>query len=232
MLDRFLLRDAVDRIELLVGHIGAVRLESIQLRNVAAQEDLQRLHVHEARRVGNDAGKETLILLIALQLGLAVGVAGDDDGLKALDLPQHIHVGIETELPFAVLHRGGDDDLEGEIHLPVPFRDVAEAGRHPGRLQAFRSHHFTGGIIPDRLHQYHLATEVILDAEGVTHRPDLLDLRKIGIIREDQGGCRIATLDGSELPLRRAGNAQRKEGRQGSYENYFCFHLEYVDKAE
>ena len=47
MFHGLLLGDAVDCVEVLVRHVCAVRLEGVKLRNVASQEDLQRLDVHE-----------------------------------------------------------------------------------------------------------------------------------------------------------------------------------------
>ena len=234
MLDGLLLGDTIDRVETLVGHIGAVRLESIDLRDVALQEDFQRTHVHETGRVGNDAGKEPVILLVTLETGLVVSVASDQDWIQTLDVTEQIHVGIEAELPLAVLHLGGNDDGERQIQLAVPFRDVAETGGHLGGVQGFGGHHGAGGFVLDGLHQQEFATFVILDTKRVAHGLRLLDLRHIHVLSQDQGGRRVAVLDGGKLPLRAAGSNQ-SEGRercQGPYENKLPFHLENINKAE
>ena len=232
MLDGLLLRDAVHRMELLVGDEGAVVLERVQEGDIALYEDLQGLDVDETRGVGDDFGKEALVLLVSPKLGLAVGIAGDDDRLKALDISQHVHVGIETELPFAVLHGGGDDDLEGKVDLAVAFRDVAEAGGHPGRFQGLGGHHFAGILVQDGLHQYKFGAVVVLDPQSVAECLGLLDLRNVNIFSKDERRGRVAALDGGEFPLRSAGPGQRECRCQDSYDYEFGFHLEYVNKAE
>ena len=214
MLDGLLLGNAVDGVEMLVRHVGTVRLERVQLRDVPAQEDFQRTQIHEPCGVRDNAGKEAVILLVTTQLGLPVSVAGNHDRLQALHVAQHVHVGIEAELPLAVLHGAGDDDREGEVHLAVPFRDVAETGRNLGGVQGFGRHHVSGFFVPDGFHQQEFPSVVILDPEGVAQDFRLLDFRNVRVPAQDQGRRGIAPLDGGQLPLRTAGSGQR-EGRQG-----------------
>ena len=201
VLDGLLLGHTVHRVELLVGDIGAVRLESVQLRYIPAQEDLQRLHVHETGRVGDNPGQKPVVLLVSPQLGFPVSVAGDHDRFQTLHVPQHVHVRIKPELPLAVPHGGRNDDLECQVHLPVPLRNVAEPGRDPGRLQGFRRHHVTGGLVPDSLHEKQFPAIIVLDAEGVAEGFRFLHLRDVHVFPQDQGGGGIATLDGGEFPL-------------------------------
>ena len=79
----------------------------------ADEAEEERIYLcEEHREIARRAAEETVVLLVSPQLGLPVGVAGNDDRLQPLDVTQHVHVGIEAELPLAVLHGAGDDDRE------------------------------------------------------------------------------------------------------------------------
>ena len=98
-----------------------------------------------------------------------------------------------------------DDDLELDIHLPVPFRYVPEPCRHGGRIQNVRSHHFSV-VVPDSLHYKHLVTFeiddlqcVFLDGGGADLVPDRF------FIRDGEFGGQRILLDLPYLPLHGTG---------------------------
>ena len=61
--------------------------------------------------------------------------------------------GAEPELPSAVLHGGGDVDVEADVHRAQALGDVAEAGRDDRRVNDLVGHHLAGILVQDGLHE-------------------------------------------------------------------------------
>lgn len=166
VLHRLPLADPVHREELLVGDIRGVGLEGVQVGDVALYEDLQLADVDEAGGVRDDAGEEAVVLLVALELGLAVALAGDDHRIEPQAVAEDRHQGVEPQLPSLVLHGGGDGDVELDVHAAVPLRDVPEAGGHHGGVQHLVRDHLAL-LVADGPHDDDLASVDVMDDEGV-----------------------------------------------------------------
>ena len=99
MVDRLLFGHTEIGSEHLVGHIGGIVLEGVDLRDVAFDEDLEIAPVHEGHAVLDDPGEELLILLVATQLGTTVVRTRDHHVVEPDAVLQHEHVGMQAELP-------------------------------------------------------------------------------------------------------------------------------------
>ena len=161
MVDGVLLCYAENALELRVADYGAVRLERIQIRNVPLDEQLQQVHIDKLRCVGHDAGKELLVLLVAAELCLAVLGAGDDNLFEVKGIGQYVHLGIKAQLPVVVLHFLGNTNLELDVHLTVPFGDVAEAGLYDGRSNDICHNHLPVFILHG-IHDNELPPVIVL----------------------------------------------------------------------
>ena len=170
MLERLPLGDAVGGEEQFVRHLGGIGLEGEYLGNVALEEDFELVDVDESGRVGDDLRKEALVLLVALQLGLPVSLARDDDGLEPCAVAKDVHVRCEPELPGRVLHLPGNDDLEPEVHASSTLGHVPEAGRDDRGVQDVGRDHLSRFVIPDGLHDEDLPAAFVPDGEGVPSR--------------------------------------------------------------
>ena len=155
-----------DSVETFVCHLGGVGLERIQVRDIPLDEQFQQAHVDEAGAVRHDAGQILLILLVSAQLSFAIFGAGDDDLLQIQRIAQNVHPGIEPELPGFVLHVLGHADLELDVHFPVAFSHIPEAGFHNGGIDDVGCHHLTVFIL-DGLHNDEFATVIVMDYQRV-----------------------------------------------------------------
>ena len=68
-------------------------------------------------------------------------ITDDEDRLQAEAVLQDKQVGIETQLPVAVLHLFRDQDLEAKVYTPASFRHIPEPGGDLGGIQGFVGHH-------------------------------------------------------------------------------------------
>ena len=163
MPERLLVRDAEMRLELFVGDEGRIGLEPVDVGQVSPQEHLQLEPVHEMGGIGGDGFQEAPVLLVPPELGLPVTFPGDQDGIQPDAVFLHEQVRVEAQLPVPVLHRLRDDDPEIEIHFPVPFGDVPEAGRNLGRLEHVRCDHLPVLILYGPHDQYLVPVRILHD---------------------------------------------------------------------
>ena len=167
MADGIRLGRAEARVEVLLRNQGRVTLVTVQLREVPGNPDLKVPPVDESRGVGDDRAEVTLVELVAAKLRLAVVASRDDDRLQADAVLEDVHVRVETQLPAAVEHLLGNDDLETEVDPPVTLRHVAEAGRDDRGVDDLARDHLARGLVPDGLHQDELPSFGVRHADGV-----------------------------------------------------------------
>ena len=119
---------------------------------------------------------------------------------------------MEAHLPPAVLHRGGNDDLESQVHPAAALGHVAETGRHFGSLQGLGGHHLSARLIAHGIHDDHLTPVEILDNQRVlNHFRQVQVAERAGDVGNGQYG---AGLSGTQ-PLHLAiGTATRKQQRR------------------
>ena len=228
MRDGGLLRNAVQGMEDLVRDKTGIGFEGIQFRDVAPDEDVQVAVVQKTGAVHDDAPQEFLVLLVAAQLLLPVLSAGDQHRLQAQGVFQDEHVRIKTKLPAGILHEGRDDDLEAEVDPAVPLGHVPETGGNHGRIQDIRGHHFTGGLVLDRLHDEHRVATLVLHREGIPagNRDDFAFLLDF-VPGQGERGRQLLLTDLPDLPCGPTSKEERQDHRHGGAPTdcTTCLHL-------
>ena len=212
MLNRLLLGDAVDGRKALVGNVAAVGPQGPQFGQIASQEYLQLAAPYEKRAVRDYTLKETLIALIATELGPAVLTAGDIHGsqpLLFLPCPQRRK---EAELPPALDHSGRHPHVEAQSHRSVPFRHVAEAGRHHYRRNDVACHHLPV-FVAHGAHQQHGPPLCIRNLNGIGHGVRSKQVRGREIFGHAQAGSYGPVPHRLHLACRGAGAKNQKYRR-------------------
>ena len=212
MRQRLLFGDAVVGAELLLGHGRRVGLVPVDVRQVPPQEHLQLEAVDEMRGIGRDGIEEPPVMLVPLQLRLPVAFSRDEDRVQPEAVFRHEQVRVEAELPLAVLHRFRHDDPEVEVHLAAPFRHVAEAGRHPGRLEDIRGDHLSVLVLDGPHDQHRVSVRVFHDHRVPAGFPAHRDLRQLLLVGDDHLGGEGLAAEPFQFSLGAA--AGEKEGGQ------------------
>ena len=151
-------------------------------------------------------------MLVPFQLRLPVAFARNEDRVQPEAVLRHEQVRVETELPFAVLHRFRNDDPEVQVHLAAPFRHVAEAGRHPGRLDDIRGDHLSVLVLDGPHDQYFVSIRVFHDHRVPAGFAAHHDLRQLLLIGDDHLGGEGLAAEPLQFPLGAAAGEQ--EGGQ------------------
>ena len=138
MVDGFLLGYSKDAFEACLAYDGGILLESVQIRDIPLDKQLQSLQVDEASTVCNDACDKAVIALIAFQLALTVFCSGDVNGLQI----SAVQLRIKAQLPQIVHHVLWDADFELNVYLAPTLRDVPEPCDYNGRNDPVSGHHF------------------------------------------------------------------------------------------
>ena len=157
MLDGLLCIDVVTADEILIGHICRIRLESIQIRNIPLDESFEKEAVYKESGIGDDAGKEVLISLIALQLLSPECLSGDIDRKKIRGVIQIVPLeGQFRDNPYLPPGRQQflrHENVERQFHHSVPFGDLISAADHPGGPEFLCRNHLACRRIQNGIHQ-------------------------------------------------------------------------------
>ena len=220
MLYGLALRDAVCGGELLVGDVGGIVAEGIDLWYVALYEDFQGAEVDESSGVRDYGIQEASVLLVAPQLSLAVVASGYYHRIEPEGIAQYIHIGVEPQLPAAVLHIPGHDYLKLQVHAPPALGNVAEPRGDNRRVQPLGGHHFTV-FVADCVHYQHLVAFEIHDLQGVPRFSGNLDFaqRLLRIGRQGEPGLHFHRSDLLDFLVCATGGCGKYQDAAQSYES-------------
>ena len=166
------------------------------------------------KRIRGDGFQEAAVLFVSSQLRFAVSAAGDEDGFQADAVFQDKQVGIETQLPVAVLHLFRDQDLEAKVHASAAFRHIAEAGGDLGGIQGFMGHHFSV-LVFDGFHNDDLPAFRVFYHQGIpVHGGSYIQGWKFPFLAQRQLGRHLTLPQLPEMGGRGTSGRQEQESQQ------------------
>ena len=196
--------------ETFVGDIAGIVPEGIKRGDVPGDEDFEVSHVDELQAVGDYAGQEAPVLLIAAQLAFPVVLPCDYYAVQHPFLAHHFQPRIQTHLPFGIPHVLRDRHLELQPYDPVPLRDVPEPRRDHCGVYPVKGHHLSRGLVLARPHYQDFLAVRPSHLHGIAPRGDQVDVGlRQGVLR-----LRRQPEPGSDAFFRNSGNLHLKSARR------------------
>ena len=224
VLDDLLLVEAVVALECDLADERRVVLELVEFGDVPLEEKLELVLVQELEVVLDDARDELVVALVALELGLAVGLAGDQNRVEPGAVLEDEEVRIEPELPPVVKHALRHCHEELEVDLSATLGDVLETGCHGRCVEHFSRYHFTCFFVLYGLHEEGVVAFCILDDDCVLDVLLRCNLCRHGrfLRHVEYHRVHLSLVDPGQRLLRAAGVDDHQQDEYGENE-YFIF---------